>query len=68
MFASNIPDEVSGVGVGGRAAREAGVMAITLAPPPSSSAHPLERSTAFCSTTVCCLPIPTAAFNDDNAN
>lgn len=50
MF-TNIHDEVSGVEAGGRAAREAGAMAIILAPPPSPSPHPLELSTAFCSTT-----------------
>lgn len=43
---------MSGVEVGGRAAGEAGAMAIILAPPPSPSVYPLELSTAFCSTTV----------------
>ncbi len=41
MFGCNF--QVSGGRVGGRAAREAGVVVIILAPPPSPFAHPLEH-------------------------
>lgn len=51
MFGCNF--QISGGEVGRRAAREAGVVMIILAPPPSPFAHPLEHPLeplrAFCS-------------------